>query len=84
MIKQQLLERLESTVSFSFTKKDGTLRVVESATQNLDLIPAADRPSGERDQTKKKENNPNLISFYDFGVSAWRSCQADQVVEILN
>lgn len=84
MDKQTLLDRLESTVSFSFTKKDGTLRVVESATKNLDLIPENDRPSGERDQTKKKENNPNLISFYDFGVNAWRSCQFDQVKEILS
>lgn len=84
MNKEFLLERLESTVSFSFTKKDGTLRVVELATQNLSLIPESDRPSGERDQTKKKENNPNLISFYDYGVKAWRSCQFEQVIEILD
>lgn len=84
MNKELLLERLESTVSFSFTKKDGTLRVVEKATINLSLIPESDRPSGSQNQTKKKENNPNLISFYDFGVNAWRSCQADQLVEILD
>lgn len=84
MDKQTLLERLESTVSFSFTKKDGTLRIVESATQNINLIPSIDRPSGEYDSAKKKENNPDLISFYDFGVSAWRSCQFNQVLEILN
>lgn len=84
MKKESLLERLESTVSFSFTKKDGTLRIVEKATANLALIPESDRPSGNRDQTKKKENNPDLISFYDFGVSAWRSCQANQLVEILD
>ncbi|MCK9531834.1 MAG: SH3 beta-barrel fold-containing protein [Gammaproteobacteria bacterium] len=84
MNKESLLERLESTVSFSFIKKDGTLRVVEKATTNLDLIPESDRPSGKRDQTKKRENNPNLISFYDFGVKAWRSCQADQLVEIID
>jgi hypothetical protein len=79
-----LLERLESKVSFSFKKKDGTLRVVDSATQNLDLIPATAKPSGNRDVSKKKENNPNLISFYDFGVNGWRSCQFDQIQEILD
>lgn len=84
MTKELLLSRLESTASFSFLKKDGTLRVVESATQNLDLIPESARPTGERDQSKKKENNPDLISFYDFGVSAWRSCQYNQIVEIKN
>lgn len=84
MDKQTLLERLESKVSFSFKKKDGTLRVVEAATQNINLIPAADQPSGSRDLSKKKENNPNLISFYDFGVNGWRSCQFDQIQEILD
>lgn len=84
MDKQTLLDRLESKVSFSFKKKDGTLRIVESATQNLDLIPTSDHPSGSRDLSKKKENNPNLIAFYDFGVKAWRSCQFDQIQEILD
>lgn len=86
MTKEQLLNRLESKASFSFLKKDGTLRVVESATQNINLIPENARPiqNESSEPSKKKINNPDLISFYDFGVNAWRSCQFGQVVEILD
>ena len=68
MQKELILEKLTGIASFTFVKKDGTLRTVESATSNIDLIPASDRPAGTKDQTKKKENNPDLISFYDMKV----------------
>lgn len=63
-------------IAFSFYKKNGVLRKC-IATTNLQRIPTSHHPtSGFCAYTAEQ------IRFFDLTVGEWRSCLADQIVEI--
>jgi len=69
----------EGEVNFSFTKKDGTERIVK-ATLNENLIPKNHLPK----EDTKKVNGSNQ-KFYDLDKNEWRSLSYDtKKVTLLN
>ena len=69
MEKEVLLEQLSTgVVTISFTKKDGTERVMQ-CTRNLGIIPNEFHPKSEVTQTESSDN----IRVFDVENSGWRS-----------
>lgn len=59
------------TVTVTFTKKDGTERIM-NCTLNPDMLPPT--PISEGTESKrKKATNDNIIAVYDLEAKAWRS-----------
>jgi hypothetical protein len=58
-------------VTVTFTKKDGTVRVME-CTLDSNLIPPAPVTEGAEPK-KKKTVNENTMAVYDLEAKAWRS-----------
>lgn len=76
----QDLEQLQSAlyagiVTVTFTKKDGTTRVM-SATLKADLLPPAPVQANTR---KKALQDPNLIHVYDTQAQGWRSFRMERL-----
>ena len=62
-------------VKFWYTKKDGSRREA-IGTRNPDILSAlGGTPKGERED--KKEQNPLIYCYYDFGKAAWRCFRTD-------
>ena len=74
----QLKETLKTNiVEVTFTKKDGSERVMK-ATQDLDnLIPREKHPKGVGKECK----NPNIVSVFDTEKGEWRSFDFSRVSE---
>lgn len=68
----------ESIVEVTFTKKDGSNRVMR-CTLNRDIIPANKLPSGSG---KTKTPNPDVFSVFDTDISDWRSFRKDSITQI--
>lgn len=72
----QLLESLRSqAVQITFTKADGTTRIMR-ATLQAELLPnvhAAERSN--------REPNPQVLKVWDLEKSAWRSVRVDRIQE---
>lgn len=69
MEKNELLKKLASeVVSVTFTKKDGSERVMR-CTKNLNLVPTEHQPKGESSIEVKEDN----IRVFDVEKQGWRS-----------
>jgi hypothetical protein len=66
-------------VTVTFTKKDGTERVMECTT-NPDLVP----PVVVKETTEKKERkiNEDTMPVYDLESSAWKSFRWDSIKQV--
>lgn len=70
MEKNVLIEQLsKGVVTISFTKKDGTERVM-NCTRNSNLIPAEFQPKSE---TKSETESGDNIRVFDVEKQGWRS-----------
>lgn len=75
--KEWMLEHLaESTVTVTFTKKDGSDRVLR-CTRSTALIPAEHHPKGEGTSVAT-----DAIAAYDLDISQWRSFNLSAVKRI--
>ena len=76
MDKAQMLRALHAgVVQVSFTKKDGTQRVME-CTLKSDMIPQPELPLEEG---KDKTINPDVQAVWDVEKEGWRSFRWDSV-----
>ena len=68
------------SVTVTFTKKDGTERVMECTTNSL-LVPQEPIVEGAE---PKREKTPNLdvMSVYDLEAKGWRSFRWDSVKQV--
>lgn len=77
IVREELLEDLhEGIVKVTFTKKDGTERVM-----NCTLVPSylpTAYQTDVREETDKKVNE-NVLAVWDIDVSGWRSFRLDSV-----
>jgi hypothetical protein len=76
--KDWMLEHLaESEVTITFTKKDGSNRVMR-CTRNVAAIPAEHAPKNEKATAIKTD----AIAAYDLDISEWRSFNLSAVTRI--
>lgn len=68
----------EGVVEFKFLKADGTIRRAVGTT-NMDYIPNKDVPKSSNNQ----QEDSSVVKFYDIEKSAWRSCKAENLIEII-
>lgn len=66
-------------VSITFTKKDGTERVMK-CTLNSDIVP--DEPVSEDTESPKRSQPEGVIRVWDVEADGWRSFRTDSVKEI--
>jgi hypothetical protein len=82
-LRTQLLTELRTSpeVSVTFTKSDGTIRVMR-ATLNFGVIPKEDHPKSADWSTTEffKQPNSDTIRCYDLDKKAWRSFRLDSVI----
>jgi hypothetical protein len=67
-------------VDFTFVKIDGSTRPATGTTV-MALIPPAFRPPNS---TTARRSPDDLITYFDLGVMAWRSCKTNNVQSIDN
>lgn len=78
--QDKLVEFLkEGKVTVTFTKKDGTLRVM-NCTLSKDLV-TLNPPTPNVVKPTRKEN-PNQIRVYDLDAEGWRSFNYDTLIEV--
>jgi len=70
-----LSEALRGVVAVTFTKRDGSTRIMRCTT-NLALIPSNQHPAGSKPYT------PNLHRVYDLDIAEWRSFRDDTVLKV--
>jgi hypothetical protein len=68
-----LMSALNDEVTVTFTKLDGTERVMRCTT-NMDKIPAEQHPQGEN-----KYAGTRNVRVYDLDISEWRAFNLDRV-----
>jgi len=66
-------------VTVTFTKKDGTERVMECTT-SPNIVPA--EPIVEGVEKKEKKVNEDIMPVYDIAAQGWRSFRWDSVKQI--
>ena len=81
MVTQDKLKELlqEGEVTVTFTKKDGTTRVMK-CTQNLALIPTDKQPKTVEGTLPKKSTDN--VKVYDLETEAWRSFNYSTVTAV--
>lgn len=72
-----LIEKLGGVVSITFTKKDGTERVLLCS-----LTPPENVVVEEKKTERTKKENPNVLSVWDLENNGWRSCSLDSIKNI--
>lgn len=78
MNKEELVSQLrEGIVTISFTKADGTERVMRS-TLKVDFLPAP------FESTRPKKDNPNVLNVWSVDDVGWRSVIIENIKEITN
>lgn len=76
--KTKLLNALRNgTVNVTFTKKDGTERVMR-CTLLQDMIPSEAWPTGDN----KKKMPKDLVAVFDLEKDDWRSFRVDSVTAV--
>lgn len=74
-----------SAISVTFTKKDGTVRVMK-CTLSSEIIPAQPLHESNTDSPvnfpKVKKENLNIVSAYDIEAGAWRSFTLKNVTNV--
>ena len=68
------------SVKVTFTKKDGTERVMECTTSSL-LVPQEPIVEGAEPKREKKANT-DVMSVYDLEAKGWRSFRWDSVKQV--
>lgn len=68
-------------VRVTFTKKDGSIRIMECTT-NLYLVPLSKHPKNKEEVGTKEENVPVIYNVYDLERFAWRSFIIANVISI--
>lgn len=68
-------------VSVTFTKKDGTERVME-CTLDPKLLPPAPVTESVEEPKKKKAINENVMAVYDLEAKGWRSFTIRSVIGV--
>jgi hypothetical protein len=77
MNKEQILRALHAgAVQVTFTKKDGTERVMECTLQD-DMIPQPELPLEEN--KKERKENPDVQAVWDIENQGWRSFRWDSI-----
>lgn len=66
----------EQTATVTFTKKDGTERVMNCT------LKADDVEYGEKKTERTKEPNPEVLPVYDTDAKGWRSFRIDSITSI--
>ncbi len=66
-------------VTVTFTKKDGTERVM-NCTTNSELVPA--EPIVEGVEKKEKKVNEEVMPVYDLDAKGWRSFRWDSIKQV--
>ncbi len=66
-------------VTVTFTKKDGTERVM-NCTTNSELVPA--EPIVEGAEKKEKKVNEEVMPVYDLDAKGWRSFRWDSIKQV--
>lgn len=69
-----------NTGTITFTKKDGTERVMKCTLQEAKLPVVEQKETTE--VTKTRKENPELLSVYDLESDGWRSFNIRQVKQI--
>lgn len=72
-LKRALYERV---LEVTFTKKDGTERVMK-CTLRPDLLPPQ---TDLEEQVEKRQPNPDVIAVWDLEVQGWRSFRFDSIL----
>lgn len=70
----------EDLVEVTFTKKDGTVRVMK-CTRNLKLIPGEHHPD---DDSTNDRTSPDVLPVWDLEAEGWRSFRLDSVISMKN
>lgn len=72
-------------IGVEFTKKDGSLRVMNIQTHAGRALLAGESASESAQQAvvTRKVNNPNLLNAYDVAAKAWRSINLDTLQKIV-
>ena len=74
---------LQGETKFVFKKADGSRRAAVGTT-NLELVPhdlwPKDMTSAEESTEKQKDSG--VVRFFDLEKGAWRSCKADNILEV--
>ncbi len=83
MTKEELVESLnEGEVVVTFTKKDGTERVMR-CTKSFDSIPEEKRPKTTSDTIDKPSpTNTDLLMVWDLDKEGWRSFDYKSLLKI--
>lgn len=86
MTQEQLQSMLrEGTVSFTFKKKDGTIRDAKG-TLNLDVIKSADQKAYDDlvDTNKTRHRNvaDDVVTYFDLDKNGWRSFRWSQFIDL--
>jgi len=68
-------------VSVTFTKKDGTQRVME-CTLDPNLLPPVQVTESTEEPKKKKATNDNVMAVYDLESKGWRSFTIKSVTNV--
>ena len=68
---------LNGIATFSFFKKDGTIRVAKG-TLKTDLLP----PMDEQEEKRERKTNENLQVYYDVEKNAWRCFTKSNLISV--
>ena len=68
---------LNGIATFSFLKKDGTIRVAKG-TLKTDLLP----PMDEQEEKRERKTNENLQVYYDVEKNAWRCFTKSNLISV--
>lgn len=80
LFKKWLKSHLDfGPVTVTFTKVDGSERIMECTT-NSELIPKVEQASSESKKEKKKSDE--AITVYDLQANGWRSFRWDSVKQV--
>ena len=64
-----------------FKKSDGTIREINKATTQPDMLPAREPNTKSDKPTVKRAPNPEVLKFYSIDDKGWRSCRLDTILE---
>ncbi len=68
-------------VKVTFTKKDGSIRVMECTT-NLYIVPLSQHPKRKEATESQEEKIPVVYNVYDLEKFAWRSFTIANVISV--
>jgi hypothetical protein len=77
-VKKMITNALHGmVVELTFTKKDGTERVM-NCTLNEEHLPVTEA----KEETKERKTNDDVLAVYDVDAEGWRSFRWDSLIQI--